>query len=118
MVTKLHSKRVEKMSKHTPNELRRRKYTPQTSGVDVKTQHLDIGNLQSYWTTKSLCKLTVVLDYYEPMETYSRIGLLRSYGNLQSYWTTTKLRKLTVVLNYKKLMKLTVVLYFTQLTKG
>ncbi len=45
-------------------------------------------------------KLTVVLDYYEAMETYSRIGLLRSYGNLQSYWTTTKLRKLTVVLDY------------------
>jgi hypothetical protein len=31
-------------------------------------------------------ELTVVLDYYEAMETYSRIGLLRSYGNLQSYW--------------------------------
>ncbi len=30
-------------------------------------------------------KLTVVLDYYKAMETYSRIGLLRSYGNLQSY---------------------------------
>ncbi len=30
-------------------------------------------------------KLTVVLDYYEAKETYSRIGLLRSYGNLQSY---------------------------------
>ena len=34
------------------------------------------------------------------METYGRIGLLRSYGNLQSYWTTTKLWKLTVVLDY------------------
>ncbi len=34
-------------------------------------------------------KLTVVLDYYEAMETYSRIGLLLSYGNLQSYWTST-----------------------------
>jgi hypothetical protein len=45
-------------------------------------------------------KLTVVLDYYESMETYSRIGLLRSYGNLQSYWTTTNLGKLTVVLDY------------------
>ncbi len=45
-------------------------------------------------------KLTVVLDYYKAVETYSRIGLLRSYGNLQSYWTTTKLWKLTVVLNY------------------
>ncbi len=30
-------------------------------------------------------KLTVVLDYYEAMETYNRIGLLRSYGNSQSY---------------------------------
>jgi threonyl-tRNA synthetase len=46
-------------------------------------------------------KLTVVLDYYEALETYSRIGLLRSYSrigllrsyeNLQSYWTTTKLQ--------------------------
>ena len=45
------------------------------------------GNLQSYWTTTKLWKLTVVLDYYGAMETYSRIGLLRSYGNLQSYWT-------------------------------
>ncbi len=36
-------------------------------------------------------KLTVVLDSYEAMDTYSRIGLLRSYRNLQSYWTTTKL---------------------------
>ena len=34
------------------------------------------------------------------METYSRIGLLRSYGNLQSYWTTTKPWELTVVLDY------------------
>ena len=38
------------------------------------------------------------------METYSRIGLLRSYGNLQSYWTTTKLWKLTVVLDYYEAM--------------
>ncbi len=36
------------------------------------------GNLQSYWTTTKLWKLTVVLDYHEAMETYSRIGLLRS----------------------------------------
>ncbi len=48
-----------------------------------------------YW------KLTVVLDYYEAMETYSRIGLLRSQGNLKLYWTTTKPRKLTVVLDYR-----------------
>jgi hypothetical protein len=25
---------------------------------------------------------------YLTVETYGRIGLLRSYGNLQSYWTT------------------------------
>ena len=31
------------------------------------------GNLQSYWTTTKLLELTVVLDYYEAMETYSRI---------------------------------------------
>ncbi len=37
------------------------------------------GNLQSYWTTTKLWKLTVVLDYYEAMETYSRIGLLRRH---------------------------------------
>jgi hypothetical protein len=43
------------------------------------------GNLQSYWTTTKLWKLTVVLDHYEAKETYSRIGPLRSYGNLQSY---------------------------------
>ncbi len=30
-------------------------------------------NLQSYWTTTKLRKLTVVLNYYEAMETYSRI---------------------------------------------
>jgi hypothetical protein len=63
-----------------------------------------IGNLQSYWTTTKLWKLTVV-DYYEAMETYSRIELLRSYGNLQSYWTTAKLWKLTVVLDYYEAME-------------
>jgi hypothetical protein len=46
--------------------------------------------------------LTVVLDYYEVKETYSRIGLPRSQGNLQSYWTTTKSKKLTVVLDYQE----------------
>jgi hypothetical protein len=50
-------------------------------------------------------KLTVVLDYYEAMETSSRIGLLRSYANLQWYWTTTKLWKLTVVLDYYEAME-------------
>ncbi len=39
------------------------------------------------------------------METYSRIGLLRSYGNLRSYWTATKLWKLTVVLDYYEAME-------------
>ena len=63
------------------------------------------GNLQSYWTTVKLKKLTVVLNYYEAMETYSGIGLLRSYGNLQSFWTTTKLWKLTVVLDYYEAME-------------
>ncbi len=63
------------------------------------------GNLQSYWTTAKLRKLTVVLDYYEAMETYSRIGLLRGHGNLRSYWTTTKLLKLTVVLDYHEAMQ-------------
>ena len=50
-------------------------------------------------------KLTVVLDYYETMETYSRIGLVQRYGNLQPYWTITKLWKLTVVLAYYEAMK-------------
>ncbi len=75
------------------------------------------GNLQSYWTTTKLWKLTVVLDYYEllnlivlldyyeAIETYGRIGLLRNLGNLQSYWTTTRLWKLTVVLDYYEAME-------------
>jgi hypothetical protein len=41
------------------------------------------GNLQSYWTTTKLWKLTVVLYYHEAMENYSRIGLLHNYGKLQ-----------------------------------
>ncbi len=45
------------------------------------------------------------MDSYEAMETYSRIGLLRSYGNLQSYCTTTKLWKLSVVLGYYEAME-------------
>jgi hypothetical protein len=45
------------------------------------------------------------------MESYSRIGLLRSYGNLQSYWTTTKLFvNLQSYWTTAKLWKLTVVL--------
>ena len=38
------------------------------------------------------------------METYSRIGLVRSYGYLQSYWTSTKRWKLTVVLDLYEAM--------------
>ena len=62
-------------------------------------------NLRSYYTATELWKLSVVLDCHGAMETYSRIGLLRSYGNLRSYWTTTKLCKLTVVLDYYEAMK-------------
>ncbi len=35
-----------------------------------------------------LLKLTVVLDYHNAIETYSRIGKQQCYGNLQLYWTT------------------------------
>ena len=31
------------------------------------------GNLQSYWTTTKLCKLSDVLNYYEAKGAYSRI---------------------------------------------
>ena len=41
---------------------------------------------KNHKTNPEKWKLTVVLDYYEAMETCSRIGLLRSYGNLQSYF--------------------------------
>ena len=51
------------------------------------------------------------------LETYSRIGLLRSYGNLQSYWTTKKLWKLTVVFDYYEAMELTVVLDYYEAMK-
>jgi hypothetical protein len=45
-------------------------------------------------------KLTVVLDYYEAIETYSRIVLIRSYRILKSYldYYSAKLWKLSVVL--------------------
>ncbi len=46
-------------------------------------------SLQSYCTTTKLWKLKVVLDYYEAMETYSRIGLLGSYGKLRSYCSSS-----------------------------
>jgi hypothetical protein len=40
-----------------------------TAGIDKNSE----GNLQSYWTTTTLWKLTVILNYYEAMETFSRI---------------------------------------------
>jgi hypothetical protein len=53
------------------------------------------GNLQSYWTTTKLLKLTVVLVYYETMKTYSRIRLLLGDVNLQSFFSS--LRTLSAV---------------------
>jgi hypothetical protein len=44
-------------------------------------------------------KFSYEIQAISKVETYSRIGLLRSYENLQSYWTITKLWKLTVVLH-------------------
>ena len=122
---KLHSKRVEKMQNYTRNGWRRCKITLETSGEDTRLHFSNsciclagskkvtplflitpASTIPYLWklTTKSW-KLTVVLEYYEAMETYSRIGRLRSYGNLQSYWTTTKLWKLTVVLDYYEAME-------------
>jgi hypothetical protein len=63
----------------------------------------DIHDLAEYiypFTINQVWELTVVLDYYEAIGIYSRIGLLRSYRNLQSYWTSAKLWKLIVVLDY------------------
>ena len=54
-------------------------------------------------------KLSVLLEYQDVKETYSRIVLLRSYENLQSYWTTAKLWKLTVVLDNYEAMETAVV---------
>ncbi len=39
----------------------------------------------------SSLKLTVVFEYCEAIETYSRIWVLRDYRNLQSYLSTTRL---------------------------
>ncbi len=50
-------------------------------------------------------KLTVVFEYCEAMETYSRIWVLRGYRNLQSYLSTTRLWKLTVVFEYCEAME-------------
>ncbi len=126
---KLHSKRVEKMQNYTRNERRRCKTTPETRVEDVKLHSkrvektylgrnftVRIGRTArggNYGTAISMVteeeidllavivwKLTVVLDYYEAMETYSRIVLLRSYGNLQSYCDSR--RSMTLKLSTKK----------------
>ncbi len=46
---------------------------------------LRIGNLQSYWTSTKLSKLTVVLKYRNAIKAYSRIEPPPIYGNLRSY---------------------------------
>jgi diketogulonate reductase-like aldo/keto reductase len=40
---------------------------------DLQTGYVDQVNLQSYLSTTSRRKLTVVFEYYEQKETYSRI---------------------------------------------
>ena len=45
----------------------------------------------AFSSTNSYIYKNSALLYFLQVETYSRIGLLRSYGNLQSYWTTAKL---------------------------
>ncbi len=57
------------------------------------------GNLQSYWTTATLWELTVVLDYYEAMENYSRIGLL----NLGQLSTVKRGEKYFFTRNYSEI---------------
>jgi hypothetical protein len=58
---KLHSKRVEKV-------------TLICLTLNAQIHNVIPGNLQSYWNTKRLRKLTVVLEYQKIKETYSRIG--------------------------------------------
>ncbi len=96
---KLHSKRVKNIERYTLDEYKAildviLPSGPKPLARDMEAEVVFIGdletysrirllrsygNLQSYWTTAKLWKLTVVLDYPEAMETYSRIGLLRSY---------------------------------------
>jgi hypothetical protein len=113
---KTHSKRVKK-SDYLGVDAKDQLLVYQVNLKEKKNQLANLTNeLQKYrW------KLIVVLDYSEAIDTYSRIGilrsyllntyklvletygrigLLRSYENLQSYWTTSKLWKLTVVLDY------------------
>ena len=69
-------------------------FVAEKAKVDVKNLNVPVVGGHAGVTIVPLLsqvELTVVLDYYEAMETYSRIGLPRSYRNLQSYWTTTRL---------------------------
>ncbi len=85
------------MKEYTPNEWRRLNNTLETGGELKVHSRLNMYQFKLGFNTMMITqlsetwKLTVVLDYYGAMETYSRIGLLRSHGNLQSCWTTTKL---------------------------
>jgi hypothetical protein len=75
---KLHSKLVNKMRMYTLNE--QFCFVGKTVKVVVCWKRI----LSSQVNVRT-SKLTVVLDYYEAIETYSRIGLIQSYGNLQTY---------------------------------
>ncbi len=55
-----------------------RKILNKSSALFKNEEGMTSGNLQSYWTTTKLRELTVVLDYYEALETYSRIGPIDS----------------------------------------
>jgi hypothetical protein len=52
------------------------------SSEEEATTELSLGKLQSYCTTTKLWKLTVVLYYYEALETCSRIDLWSYLGEL------------------------------------
>ena len=87
--------------------------TLETSGEDVKLHSKRVENIRYWSKTRNAWSFgkhigsvdDMLLIDKGSMETYSRIGLLRSYGNLQSYWTTMKLWKLTVVLDYYEAME-------------
>ena len=70
-------------------------------GDKVERQLVD-GDIVLFNRQPSLHRMSIMAHRARvlPGETYSRIGLLRSYGNLQSYWTNAKLWKLIVVLDY------------------
>ncbi len=49
------------------------KQTSKEEDLTLNSQQEKVGNLQSYLSTARLRKLTVVFEYYEAKETYSRI---------------------------------------------